>query len=48
MTRIANVSRKTSETDITIKMNLDGNGTYNVSTGINFFNHMLESFQNIV
>ena len=44
MTRIANVSRKTSETDITIKMNLDGNGTYNVSTGINFFNHMLESF----
>ena len=44
MTRIANVSRKTSETDITIKMNLDGNGIYNISTGINFFNHMLESF----
>ena len=44
MTRIANVSRKTSETDITIKMNLDGNGIYNISTGINFFNHMFESF----
>lgn len=44
MTRIANVSRKTSETDITIKMNLDGNGAYNISTGVNFFNHMLESF----
>ena len=44
MTRIANVSRKTSETDITIKMNLDGTGDYNISTGVNFFNHMLESF----
>ena len=28
MTRISNVSRKTSETDITIKMNLDGEGKY--------------------
>ena len=44
MTRIANVSRKTSETDITIKMNLDGTGVYNISTGVNFFNHMSESF----
>ena len=44
MTRISNVSRKTSETDITIKMNLDGTGDYNISTGVNFFNHMLESF----
>ena len=44
MTRIANVSRKTSETDIKIKMNLDGEGVYNISTGVNFFNHMLESF----
>lgn len=44
MTRISNVSRKTSETDITIKMNLDGTGKYNISTGVNFFNHMLESF----
>ena len=44
MTRIANLSRKTSETDITIKMNLDGEGKYNIETGVNFFNHMLESF----
>ena len=44
MTRNANVSRKTSETDINIKMDLDGIGEYNISTGVNFFNHMLESF----
>ena len=44
MGRIANVERKTSETDIKIKMNLDGVGKYNISTGVNFFNHMLESF----
>ena len=44
MSRIANLSRKTSETDITIKMNLDGEGKYNINTGVNFFNHMLESF----
>ena len=44
MTRNANVSRKTSETDINIKMDLDGTGEYNISTGVNFFNHMLESF----
>ena len=44
MTRNSNVSRKTSETEIDIKMNLDGTGNYNISTGVNFFNHMLESF----
>ena len=44
MCRIANVERKTSETEIKIKMNLDGVGKYNISTGVNFFNHMLESF----
>lgn len=44
MTRNTNVSRKTSETDTTIKMDLDGTGKYNISTGVNFFNHMLESF----
>ena len=44
MTRNSNVTRKTSETDIDIKMNLDGSGHYNISTGVNFFNHMLESF----
>ena len=44
MTRIANLSRKTSETDIEIRMDLDGSGVYDISTGVNFFNHMLESF----
>lgn len=44
MSRIANVERKTSETEISIEMNLDGEGNYNISTGVNFFNHMLEAF----
>ncbi|MBQ9025407.1 MAG: imidazoleglycerol-phosphate dehydratase HisB [Methanobrevibacter sp.] len=44
MSRTADVERKTSETDIKIKMNLDGEGKYSISTGVNFFNHMLESF----
>ena len=44
MDRIAKVSRKTSETDIEIEINLDGESKYNIDTGVNFFNHMLESF----
>ena len=44
MSRISDVSRKTSETDISVKMNLDGEGIYDINTGVNFFNHMLESF----
>ena len=44
MSRIANVERKTSETDIKIQINLDGIGDYDISTGVFFFNHMLESF----
>ncbi|KZX15603.1 imidazoleglycerol-phosphate dehydratase HisB [Methanobrevibacter curvatus] len=44
MARISKKSRKTSETDIKIDLNLDGEGKYNINTGINFFNHMLESF----
>lgn len=35
-------TRNTNETKIEIEMNLDGNGTYNVDTGLNFFNHMIE------
>ena len=42
--RTAEISRKTSETDINIEINLDGEGNYNIDTGVNFFNHMLESF----
>lgn len=39
--RIAQLDRKTYETNITIEVNLDGEGIYNIETGIGFFNHML-------
>jgi len=42
--RTATVKRKTRETDISVDVNLDGKGTYTVSTGLPFLNHMLELF----
>lgn len=42
MNRSANIHRKTNETDIRLRLNLDGRGTSQVSTGIRFFDHMLE------
>ncbi len=44
MERTAEIKRATKETDISIKLNLDGNGAACVNTGIGFFDHMLEGF----
>lgn len=42
--RVAKLHRKTKETDIRARLNLDGHGHYQVSTGIRFLDHMLELF----
>ncbi|MBI3148112.1 MAG: imidazoleglycerol-phosphate dehydratase HisB [Betaproteobacteria bacterium] len=40
--RQAEVSRKTLETEVTVKLNLDGNGVAKIATGVAFLDHMLE------
>lgn len=40
--RTGSVERNTKETQISVSLNLDGTGTYDVSTGIGFLDHMLE------
>ena len=40
--RIAELSRKTNETDVYVSIDLDGSGAYDIDTGIPFFDHMLE------
>ena len=42
--RVAKVNRKTKETDISCEINIDGTGQNIISTGIGFFDHMLEIF----
>jgi len=42
--RRAQIERKTAETDIRLRLNLDGQGRYAVSTGIRFLDHLLELF----
>ena len=42
--RNASVNRKTKETDISMKLNIDGTGKSNIQTGIGFFDHMMEGF----
>ena len=43
-TRSATIDRKTSETAISLKLNLDGEGISQINTGIPFFDHMLTLF----
>ncbi|TDK30417.1 imidazoleglycerol-phosphate dehydratase HisB [Rhizobium deserti] len=40
--RTGSISRKTNETSVSVSVNLDGNGTARISTGIGFFDHMLD------
>jgi imidazoleglycerol-phosphate dehydratase len=44
MSRTAKIERKTNETDITLELNVDGEGKSDIQTGVGFFDHMLELF----
>ena len=40
--RRSKINRETTETEISVQLSLDGNGRYDISTGIRFLDHMLE------
>ncbi len=42
--RTSNITRNTTETQISLLLDIDGSGKYDIETGIPFFNHMLELF----
>ena len=44
MKRLAKIDRKTKETEITVQLNLDGQGDHTIRTGVPFFDHMLSLF----
>jgi len=44
MTRVGEITRSTKETEIRVRIDLDGSGAASVSTGIGFFDHMLDAF----
>lgn len=44
MSRTADIKRQTKETDIQVSLTIDGTGKSEISTGIGFFDHMLEGF----
>mgnify|MGYP001280200597 CR=1 FL=1 len=43
MTRTSNQHRKTAETEVSIQLNLDGDGRSDVSTGVGFYDHLISS-----
>jgi imidazoleglycerol-phosphate dehydratase len=44
MTRVATITRTTTETDIRVVLDIDGTGTTNIETGVGMYDHLLSSF----